>query len=592
MAEKYFEEWKKALDKFSECVDKDLEEIRRQKAEMQSMKIEVRNMLFGKYIRDDNKLIISSPEIIIGNVDQNGMLKASSDSSHVVIRANSIDIEGVGTGGLTAGGQITNRASVIQSIAVDPGIDGMEAVVCERSQIVNQAKSIALTARDDKGVFVENSTVPNTGITISSDTEVTVEAVRPCETKSALIEEQTEDLNKLKEELKEDVKAKQGAVDFMLEAMHVCLKDQESLPEDDAALYANLTKIDSANAKFNALKQALPAFLNDYMRTVSQLAEVNRQLADMDEMKKELDAAKEKFAENATNSAVNIKSEVVNLMSMDGDGNLRTNEDAAINIQAQSVNVTARNEIGALMENGELNVNVKTIDLSTADNVVKDEKSSESPAVGDINIVTKNFKIEALDYETNDDKSEVKSHTEGSTLSIRMENVNVLSADKEGAAIGQFTVNAKAVKMKSMDVDKESGADKQLAAGSTMMLLSEKMYGGGMDENNKSQSVLIAGEAIAVIAKTTAEIQQEGAVVQLDGGNLSAGGAKTELFGDTTVNGKSEFKDEMEAGKATIDNLEAKSSFKSTNIQDGMPAPPASSSAKLEAKLKEEYPKK
>ena len=70
----------------------------------------------------------------------------------------------------------------------------------------------------------------------------------------------------------------------------------------------------------------------------------------------------------------------------------------------------------------------------------------------------------------------MKAQTTDGTVSVRAENTNFLSADAEGKATGNFTVNAKAVTIKSMDVDKDSLADSALAASSTMVLLSEKMY--------------------------------------------------------------------------------------------------------------------
>ena len=47
-------------------------------------------------------------------------------------------------------------------------------------------------------------------------------------------------------------------------------------------------------------------------------------------------------------------------------------------------------------------------------------------------------------------------------------------------------------------------------------------------------------------------------------------------------------KDEIKAPKATIDNLEAKTSFKSQNISDGIAVPGAPASGSLSAKLKTE----
>ena len=66
------------------------------------------------------------------------------------------------------------------------------------------------------------------------------------------------------------------------------------------------------------------------------------------------------------------------------------------------------------------------------------------------------------------------------------------------------------------------------------------------------------------------------------------GGSKTDIYGATTINGKTEVKDELKAPKATIDNLEAKTSFKSSNISDGIAVPGAAGGGSLSVKLKTE----
>jgi hypothetical protein len=219
---------------------------------------------------------------------------------------------------------------------------------------------------------------------------------------------------------------------------------------------------------------------------------------------------------------------------------------------------------------------------------MKDEKNGESPAVGDIKITTKTLDIESVDYDIKDGKPEEKALTDKSGITIRTQALDFRATDKEGKAVGRATLNAKAVELKSMDIDKDSKDDKQLAAGSTMLLVSEKMYAGAKDDKNKSKQMQLSSEKVGVFAKTTAEIQQEKATVQLDGGNVSVGGSKTNVFGETTVNGKAAFKADVTAPKATIDNLEAKTSFKSANISDGIAIPGAPSTASLSQKLKAE----
>jgi hypothetical protein len=116
------------------------------------------------------------------------------------------------------------------------------------------------------------------------------------------------------------------------------------------------------------------------------------------------------------------------------------------------------------------------------------------------------------------------------------------------------------------------------------------MYMGAKSKDIKSKKMQAMSEEIGLLADKTFEAQQDDgkAVVQLSGGNLAVGGSKSQIYGDTTINAKTEIKGDVKAPKATIDNLEAKSSFKSSNISDGIAVPGAGGGGSLSAKLKAE----
>ena len=100
----------------------------------------------------------------------------------------------------------------------------------------------------------------------------------------------------------------------------------------------------------------------------------------------------------------------------------------------------------------------------------------------------------------------------------------------------------------------------------------------------------MVSEEIGAFADNTFEAQQGNgkATLQLDGGKTSVGGDKTQVYGETTINAKTEIKLELKTPKATIDDLEVKSSFKSPNIKDGIAVPKASAGGSLSPKLKKE----
>ena len=115
-----FKEWEKKLTALAESVEKDLEEIRRCKAEMQQLRIDtIAEVKKGQYVRNDRRLVLSAPEIIIGNVDSNGTL--FDGGSTIVVRGTNVGIQAAGEAG-----QVETRAASIRDIAEDPGSDGME----------------------------------------------------------------------------------------------------------------------------------------------------------------------------------------------------------------------------------------------------------------------------------------------------------------------------------------------------------------------------------------------------------------------------------------------------------------------------------
>ena len=248
-------------------------------------------------------------------------------------------------------------------------------------------------------------------------------------------------------------------------------------------------------------------------------------------------------------------------------------------------------------------------------------------AEGDFTLRSKNITIEGTDYEVADKQLKEKQLTADSRLKLRAKTIEVstegsanVEVDQDGkltkanmTAEGDIIVRSKTLTVTSADNDFENGemkekslaqggsvairaekvdlspvdAEGKLLAGSSMTLLAEQMFVGAKSKDVKSKLLQAASDTVGLFADTTFEAQQgEGkAVVQLDGGNVSVGGSKTDIYGATTINGKTETKDEIKAPKATIDDLQAKSHFKATNIEDGVAVPAAGGAGSLSAKL-------
>ena len=647
-----FEEWKKMLEKFQQCVDKGVEEMHQQKAEVQQIKTDIFNRLDrGAYYHDDERIVISAPEIVIGNVDKSGALNGSYVGT-VVIKGSDVSLEGVGETG-----RIVSRAPIIHQKAVNPGIDGRENVVCDSSEIVSQACDIVLHSSDAKGEF---SQLPlhagRGGISLHADKKFNIEAAVTAERRKKQIEAVIKGLDTQSKELKKSVENQKKAVDKFLQDMIKLAEKEEKLnaPKDHST-FTNLTDISKVHEQMEALMPSVYRSTQTFIDLVSELAEVNRRKKALEKEKGTIKTGDD-FKKKSTGASMSVVAESISVATADGDGNLHTNPGAGISVRTPRMGLNMHDDQGALAKDGyfsvsaqnitldtvnpkdkgkewpmegkvkiqskdinleaidykmndknqlwekeltkegKITMSAKTVEVSTANpkGIERDEKGKfikgEFVGEGDVIIRSKTVSVESLDYEVKDGKLSTKALTKDGKLGIRTEKTTVIAADTEGKATGSINLNAKALNVKSMDVDKEKLTDSKLAAGSTMTLVSEKMYVGAKSKDVKSKKVQMVSEEIGAFADKTLEMQQgEGkAAVQLDGGNAAVGGSKTQVYGETTINGKTEVKDELKAPKVVGDSVEAKSAFKSKNISDGMAMGGASGSGKLSTKLKTE----
>ena len=107
------------LEKLRNVID--MEEVRKYKSEMKQMRKEMAELVkTGRYIRDDQRLVLSAPEIIIGDVDPFGVMNEFTRSK-VILRGSVVSLEAPGEVG-----RVNLRASTIYERAENPGIDGLE----------------------------------------------------------------------------------------------------------------------------------------------------------------------------------------------------------------------------------------------------------------------------------------------------------------------------------------------------------------------------------------------------------------------------------------------------------------------------------
>ena len=621
-----FKDWEKKMSAFESSVEKDLAEIRKCKADMQDMRRQMHEEMTGSYyVRDVNRIILSAPEIILGNVDTDGVLYEGA-ASKIIVRGTEVDLQATGNGG-----RVETRASSIRQIAEDPGADGLEHVVGSMSEVVSQARSIVIQSDDAQGAFAVPPT-SNGGLRIHADKHLEISATQSAERKEKQLDLQIKGLEDSKTRLKERASDHKESFSSLIKELEELMEKKEKLVKSEHAIRSNYEDVELANAEVEAATEALVEETRGYSEVLAALSETNRLLKCLKDMKSKIKKGEE-FLKQPTGSSVNITGERISLASVDGDGNLRDNECSGISIKANKVGIAAVESDGRLKEKGRVSIQAMNIDVATSGttDAAYDDTGSLTTAThtaeGDFTLRSKNITIEGTDYEVADKQLKEKQLTADSRLKLRAKTIEVstegsanVEVDQDGkltkanmTAEGDIIVRSKTLTVASADNDFENGemkekslaqggsvairaekvdlspvdAEGKLLAGSSMTLLAEQMFVGAKSKDVKSKLLQAASDTVGLFADTTFEAQQgEGkAVVQLDGGNVSVGGSKTDIYGATTINGKTEAKDEIKAPKATIDDLQAKSHFKATNIEDGVAVPAAGGAGSLSAKL-------
>ena len=621
-----FKDWEKKMSAFESSVEKDLVEIRKCKADMQEMRRQMHEEINGSYyVRDLNRIILSAPEIILGNVDQDGVLYNGAVSK-IVLRGTQVDLQASGDGS-----RVETRAASIRQIAENPGTDGHEHVVGAVSEVISQARSIVIQSDDADGAFPVPATPTGCGLRIHADNQLEISASLAAESKEKQLDNRIKSLESRKSQLKDQASVCKDSFKSLVKELEELMEEKEKLVKDDHAIRGKYNDVEMINLRVEDASEALAEETRSYSAVLAMLSETNRLLKCLKDMKSKIKKGDD-YLQKSTGSSVAILGERIGIASVDGDGNLRDNPGSGISIKANDVSIASVEADGKLKEKGQVSIKAMNVEVATAGtaDAAYDDKGELTTATyaaeGDFKLRSKNITIEGVDYEIAESKPKEKQLTadsriklraktievstessanieadeQGNTtkadytaegdLLVRSKTVTVESTDADGKATGSVSINAKAIAMKSMDTDKESHADSALAAGSTMVLVSETMSVGAVSKDVKSKKLQTISEEMGLFADKTLEAQQgEGkAVVQLSDGDAAFSGSKTQLFGETTVNANTEIKGEIKAPKASIDAVEAKSALKSPNIQDGMAAGAPGGGGSLSVKLQVE----
>ena len=397
MADRIYQDWEARLKSLLDSVEKELAEVRAQKEALFSLNTDVQNMIEGRLIHDDRRLILSAPEIVIGNVNMGGMLDPSGGCT-IIIRGNNVSVEGAGEAG-----SVAVRAPIISQKAENPGVDGTEHTVEGVSQVIIQGREVAVDSSDipSGGAFLDARTVAGgSGIALYADKRLNLQSVSSKENVTKRLEDKIKGLKSTKEALKKNAKSDLDGFKARSEELGKINDERDKLRlKGDDELTTSYNDIDELNELIDDLSPQLASELYRQSRNMAELAELNRQEKFFTKMKDEIGkTSDDDFKKKPAKSGMSIQTEQLSIVSADGDGNLRTDKSSGVSIRTNSLNVEGVfDDKGSLDENNRLAVNMKTIELSTTgkSGIEKEDddtlKAAKLPAEGDVIITSKNI---------------------------------------------------------------------------------------------------------------------------------------------------------------------------------------------------------
>ena len=207
--------WEERLNNFKQALDKELQDIQQCKAELAEIQKEVQESLSGiRYIREEGRLVLSAPEIVIGDVDPLGVL--GPRYSKVIIRGNEVKVEGTS--------RILNRAPEIHSLAEHPGRDGQESTLPYHSEIVQVARNVLVNGVSDAEVINPNrDMVSRPGVAITSRGSIDVNASVSCEYETQQLDQAIQALKNQKSQTDKQI----ADIEYIMEKVGL-----ENLPAD------------------------------------------------------------------------------------------------------------------------------------------------------------------------------------------------------------------------------------------------------------------------------------------------------------------------------------------------------------------------
>ena len=557
--------WEERLNNFKQALDKELQDIQQCKAELAEIQKEVQESLSGiRYIREEGRLVLSAPEIVIGDVDPLGVL--GPRYSKVIIRGNEVKVEGTS--------RILNRAPEIHSLAEHPGRDGQESTLPYHSEIVQVARNVLVNGVSDAEVINPNrDMVSQPGVAITSRGSIDVNASVSCEYESQQLDQAIQALKNQKcqtdkqiADIEKEVKAASMELDLLLKLPDVNVSD--------TLVRVNYLDIGELHEEYNQKVKRMCEKCMAYYSALATQADTNLRIAALEKQKETVKGRKANFEEQTTGSSIYLQSERIRLDTRDGDYHTRTNPEAGFFVNSSHISLTSYMDDWKTIEESYLYVGTQKATISTQNYNYSDPQKGEGEVVteGEVNILSKTVRVQAVDADLKEFEPTEKALTPESQLTVRMEQTQVQATDTEGKATGLIDMNAKNLRLKSMDVDKESGEEKELSQGSQLQLLAESMFIGSTEDKQQTLLAQVAADRLKLFAKTENEWQldEDKGLLRLKEGTATFSSKGLEFWGKTTFNDQAQFT-VVQVGDVKVDNIDVSKSSKTPHTSDGVP---------------------
>lgn len=489
-----YKSWEDQLKALKNAFEKELAEVRAAKAAVFNEKSDKLQKVAGKFIQDDKRIILSAPEIIIGNVNMGGVLNPDGNCN-LIIRGNNVFLEGVGDSG-----QLAMRAPTISQIAEDPGIDGEEHVVCATSKIVNQATEITIesNAVPNGGAFLAPDTTQAGSVSIRADKDISIDAVKSKKTlaeKAKRVTDAWADAHGRQDSVDQS-NTKFSEFETARKEIDDLLEKREKLKKPDPnAIRTDYRDVDELNIRIDELSLDLATKLYEYSKRVARLAEAERQAKYFKKLQEDLAGiSDDDFKKTKTETSVSINSEQINLSTADGDGNMRTNAEAGVNVNANSVRFEgAYTQQGELEETNKLSVNMRNISVtseSRTNSTYEDNKlvKAEYPSVGSVVIRSKDILLESTDHELADKKYKEKGLTADGSINLRSKTINLSTVNSSDVEVDENGKTTKATYTPEGDI-------RLFSKTVTVESVSTKLDGGKTEETELTKDGLFSVRA-------------------------------------------------------------------------------------------------